>query len=106
MPVLEKQWSDWSPWSECTKNRTRPDSTCSTGQPSDACSLDVVTEECDTTDDYGEWLQWGAWTACKASCGDGLTMRTRTCRDQNKGCLGESTQAKDCELRECPEMLT
>ena len=54
--VYEKEWSDWSEWSGCTKNRTRPDSLCSTGQPTDTCPMEIESDECETT--TGDLLIW------------------------------------------------
>ena len=136
-------WSDWSAWSGCTKNRSRPDSFCSTEEPMDACPMEMEVDECETiagdfdmiliwfwfwygshifdkstlaiqaielipflsSESKGEWHQWGDWSSCTSTCGNGLAVRRRTCRDETTQCFGDSTEAKDCLLDKCSGIL-
>ena len=47
--VLLEEWSDWSHWSECTKNRSRTEMLCQRRQSSDRCQRDVEIMECDSS---------------------------------------------------------
>ncbi|KAJ8278768.1 hypothetical protein COCON_G00058340 [Conger conger] len=54
----------------------------------------------------GGWSQWGAWSECSASCGGGVTLRSRQCdnptpQSGGRGCAGVSEQQKDCNSQHC-----
>ena len=56
-----------------------------------------------------EWQEWGQWSECTASCGQGLKIRARACRQLasggNEQCPGDSTEVEDCSSAECPGEL-
>ncbi|XP_074654581.1 uncharacterized protein LOC141908432 [Tubulanus polymorphus] len=58
------------------------------------------------TDD-GSWSDWSSWSTCSASCGSGITKRTRFCnkprpRLGGKDCAGDDTQTDTCIIHDCP----
>ena len=52
-----------------------------------------------------QWQDWGEWSECTATCGEGLNIRARACFDpeseRNHNCPGSPTQVKKCEEAEC-----
>jgi len=58
----------------------------------------------------GEWQEWGEWSQCTASCGQGLKIRARACSQPasggNEQCSGDSTEVENCSSAECPVMTT
>ena len=48
------------------------------------------------------WSPWGAWSACSATCGSGLTSRERTCEPAGSTCPGKASEQKECESRSGP----
>ena len=54
-------------------------------------------------DNEAEWQQWGQWSPCSSSCGEGTRMRARPCSNPNEQCPGDSTEAESCMVsEECP----
>ena len=55
--------------------------------------------------DPTQWQDWGEWSECTATCGEGLNIRARACFDPesegNRHCPGSPTQVKKCEVAEC-----
>ena len=54
----------------------------------------------------GEWSEWGNWSSCSVSCGNGTTTRKRLCNSptpDNGGsdCLGNDTEYDTCMDEEC-----
>ena len=53
-----------------------------------------------------EWQDWGHWSQCTASCGQGLKIRARSCSEPAFGgenqCLGNSTEVDHCKTSDCP----
>ena len=58
----------------------------------------------------GEWQEWGEWSHCTASCGQGLKIRARACSEPEFGgnyeCPGNGTEVEGCSSDECPGVLT
>ena len=55
----------------------------------------------------GGFTDFGEWSECSVSCGEGTQTRTRTCTEPapaNGGadCVGEAFQTQPCTLNECP----
>eukprot|EP00929_Paragymnodinium_shiwhaense_P000590 TRINITY_DN100839_c0_g1_i1.p1 TRINITY_DN100839_c0_g1~~TRINITY_DN100839_c0_g1_i1.p1 ORF type:complete len:1646 (+),score=391.32 TRINITY_DN100839_c0_g1_i1:63-5000(+) len=109
-------FSDWSEWSDCTATcnggqslRTRrlmseprnggecPDKSL---QEVKSCSTATCDEELDC-----ELTGWGDWSECSATCGEGLTSRTRDVKkyskDWGKGCNGALKEVASCEEKKC-----
>ena len=53
-----------------------------------------------------EWQDWGQWSQCTASCGQGFKFRARTCSEPEFGgndqCPGNATEVEGCSSAECP----
>ena len=56
--------------------------------------------------DVPEWLPFGDWSECTASCGQGSKVRARTCSQQpingSEQCEGIAFEFENCTLAECP----
>lgn len=55
----------------------------------------------------GVWLQWGSWSACSVTCGDGTRDRHRDCYyqpevPQTEPCLGATSEQIFCNNDTCP----
>ena len=55
----------------------------------------------------GGYTDFGDWSECSASCGEGTETRTRTCTSPapahgGADCVGESTETRPCKLADCP----
>ena len=54
------------------------------------------------------WSQWSNWTACSASCGEGMRQRSRECDASGAAvnrvgsCIGPNVQKETCEDVPCP----
>ena len=52
-----------------------------------------------------EWGEYGRWTDCSQSCGNGLKFRTRSivqeAQNEGKQCLGCEQEIGVCNLSEC-----
>ena len=46
------------------------------------------------------WGNWGSWSQCTRTCGEGKTERKRECSSGNQ-CRGSATQNRDCNQSEC-----
>ncbi|XP_058038766.1 SCO-spondin-like [Ahaetulla prasina] len=113
------QWSEWTPWSECSascglglQNRYH---FCTDPAPSGiglpclgperedkACQLQPCARP-------GDWGFWSPWTSCTVSCGGGLRSRSRACdspapRGGGDYCEGPPTQVEPCHLNPCPDL--
>ena len=47
-------------------------------------------------------MEWGDWTDCSASCGNGLKTRDRSCSDPRNTCEGYPQQRTICHEESCP----
>ena len=57
----------------------------------------------------GGYSEWGSWSLCSRTCGDGWRFRKRSCtnprpRYGGAGChkLGPSVEKEECMIEECP----
>ena len=55
----------------------------------------------------GSWSQWGDWSECSKTCGNGEKKRVRKCdnpRPQHGGklCVGDEQEVQACEKKKCP----
>lgn len=53
-----------------------------------------------------QWIEWGMWSTCTASCGGGVTQRARTVavREEWGGqrCNGTASEEEACNAKGCP----
>ncbi|XP_060599197.1 properdin-like [Ruditapes philippinarum] len=112
-------WSEWSDWGDCSvscelgqRSRSR---TCifpdllTTDLPcigddveTMACNLGTCPVSVD-----GVWGDWGQWSDCGVTCGEGQRSRTRECifpDPANMGayCSGVSNETEICNIQDCP----
>ncbi|XP_025102148.1 adhesion G protein-coupled receptor B1-like [Pomacea canaliculata] len=103
-------WGSWSSWTcsvTCgtgTMSRTR---TCT--PPSATCSGDASDQqECQRpaccVPTHGQWNDWGSWSSCSVSCGEGTRTRLRTCSEPNAcgHCEGNNVTEEYCNDYVCP----
>jgi len=125
-PVLEKtepcntdpcpvdcKMGDWTPWTQCSEKcdggvqtRTRPILTPASNG-GEECPCTEESQECNTQDCPVDCRQseWGPWSSCSASCGQGTKTRTRITLEfpSNGGqACGDCTETAPCQECECP----
>ena len=121
--ITNGDWSDWSPWDDCSmtcgtglKHRHRA---CSNPAPSEngqacignsfevdlclrlACVATTILEPLD-----GGWSVWTSWGHCSVTCGTGLKQRKRFCDNpepsiDGKHCIGDVTDIDLCTDASC-----
>ena len=56
--------------------------------------------------DVPEWLPFGDWSECTATCGQGSKVRARACSHQpingSEQCDGNAFEFETCKMAECP----
>ncbi|XP_065656123.1 coadhesin-like isoform X1 [Hydra vulgaris] len=114
---LDGGFSEWSTYSACSatcgdgnQQRVR---TCTNPVPSpggkDCVGKRLQTQKCflKACPVDGGFSEWSTYSACLATCGDGIEQRVRTCTNPvpsagGKDCVGERSQTKKCNLKACP----
>ena len=56
---------------------------------------------------HGEWSDWGSWSPCSVSCGEGEQTRSRRCENPAPNeygdyCTGVNVTSQLCTEEECP----
>ncbi|UJR31957.1 hypothetical protein I4U23_019430 [Adineta vaga] len=110
-------WSSWDNYSECTascgsgiQTRTRLCTGQSNGgQPCFGSATQTITCATNVTCPVdGQWTTWSTQSPCSATCGTGITVRTRTCAQiiptfGGISCPGSSTLTEACTASQnCP----
>ncbi|XFG08582.1 hypothetical protein AB1E19_012206 [Capra hircus] len=114
---VDGNWSEWSPWEECTRscgrgNRTRT-RTCNNpsaqhgGRPCEGTAVETIMCNIRPCPVHGAWSTWQPWGTCSVSCGKGTQTRTRLCNNPPPSfagsyCDGTETQMQVCNERHCP----
>ena len=54
----------------------------------------------------GNWAQWGDWSQCSQTCGEGIHTRQRACsnpapKNGGKSCEGLGNESRKCLIRQC-----
>nr|XP_039271346.1 A disintegrin and metalloproteinase with thrombospondin motifs adt-1-like [Styela clava] len=108
-------WNEWSPWSTCSKTciggmATR-ERTCNTFVAGDCeGAAREMTYSCSQnlcglgpkwpSGNDDQFLPWGGWSECSTTCGVGLMVRTRKCKNP-RSCNGINKLSQTCH-QECP----
>jgi len=55
----------------------------------------------------GGWTEWGAWTRCTRTCGNGTQTHSRTCTNPRPSgggvtCIGIARETQFCNTDPCP----
>ncbi|XP_059094170.1 plasma kallikrein-like isoform X2 [Tigriopus californicus] len=106
-------WSDWVDQTNCsvscgsgTKTQTRRCQGLSC--PGVDQSLQRTTN-CNAAEPCGTWSSWSEWGECSVSCGKGVTVAQRNCKNINAEtssfCEGDSNQTRPCEQDPCPNPI-
>uniref|UniRef100_A0A3B4TCW3 SCO-spondin n=1 Tax=Seriola dumerili TaxID=41447 RepID=A0A3B4TCW3_SERDU len=115
--VVDGQWSQWTPWGQCSvscgaglQSRYR---FCSSphrsGSGLPCLGPHREDQVCISTpcDRDGGWGQWSNWTECTKSCGGGIRSRRRECDSpspvgEGNYCEGLGTEVVACNTDHCP----
>ncbi|ELU15433.1 hypothetical protein CAPTEDRAFT_224576 [Capitella teleta] len=117
--AINGNWGAWGGWSTCSftcgggiQQRTR---TCSDpapqygGQECDGATGEQEARTCnhDECPVHGAWSSWEDWTSCSASCGPGVSIRTRLCDNPTplnggESCEGNQEESDACVDIPCP----
>ena len=105
-------YTQWNAWSVCTvscaggvRHRTRscpPGVTC---DPDEHGSSLRQSESCAVEACPGVWQDWGSYSQCSVSCGEGERTRRRTCLGGEvggPGCEGSDVEISLCGEETCP----
>ncbi|XP_051581270.1 hemicentin-1-like isoform X1 [Myxocyprinus asiaticus] len=114
---VDGNWSDWSPWEECSctcgqGNRTRV-RTCSNpaaqhgGRACEGKAVESIMCSIRPCPVSGNWGTWLPWSPCSETCGKGMQTRLRLCNNpppsfEGPSCDGPDTQTQVCNERNCP----
>ncbi|XP_064650190.1 hemicentin-1-like isoform X2 [Lineus longissimus] len=107
-------WAAWGSWGECSatcgggsRKRFRTCSDPSAMNGGRTCAGEALsTEQCspDECPVDSLWNNWGLWSACSVTCGEGTRERSRTCTPPKFGgqqCLGDGKQVNKCQKAKC-----
>ncbi|XP_064625649.1 contactin-associated protein-like 2 [Lineus longissimus] len=111
-------WLAWGLWSPCsvtcdsgTKTRKR---TCKPPEyGGNTCEgADTATGACNevTCEIPGDWLEWGTWSSCSATCTGGMRTRVRECDFTVHGsrtgpCIGANSTTGSCMNYPCDDYV-
>jgi len=121
---IDGKYGEWSSWNLCSKScdgglhtRVRK---CDSPSPENGGKSCIEKKEGNPTDTKpcnkfscdadGGFTEWGEWSPCSKTCGDGRIERRRTCTNpkpigKGKSCraqkLGARIEADECNLMEC-----
>jgi len=96
-------WSEWTPCpDECdVQFHHRQRNITSQPHPGEAgCDCDDAheTQVCSMDPCKEQWSTWSEWNDCSATCGGGITVRSRTCSD---GTCDETQKTVDLQTEDC-----
>ncbi|CAH3195719.1 unnamed protein product [Porites evermanni] len=115
---VDGQLTEWSFWSNCTvgsnpcfstRSRHR---TCANPAPAfggkDCRDIKRMEQVCASVCPVdGMWSDWGAWSPCSETCGNGTRSRKRSCNNPTPDhggapCKGDSSDRGSCFKDHCP----
>ncbi|XP_035222665.1 hemicentin-1-like isoform X3 [Stegodyphus dumicola] len=110
------EWGNWLEWQKCSascgvgqRKRQRKCDNPSPQYGGENCTgLDTETDICILMKCPvdGRWSMWSDWQPCSVSCGKGIQIRIRECKNPEplhggQPCLGEGEESQECVLDEC-----
>lgn len=107
--LFSYQWSEWQQWGKCSskcgrgsksRRRTCVSTTDGNQVNNSQCPGAVIDMVDCEVGDCPEWNDWGAWSTCSRTCGEGLTTRRRYCLFGGP-CPGEKEEKKACNTNKC-----
>ncbi|XP_039610072.1 SCO-spondin [Polypterus senegalus] len=114
---VDGQWSEWTPWSECSvscgtglQNRYRfCNSPPQSGSGLPCLGADKQDQICSNVpcSRNGGWSEWSSWSDCTKLCGGGVISRSRECNNpvpEGDGdfCEGIGSEIDSCNTEDCP----
>ena len=115
--VVSEDWASWASWSVCScasglRSRRRTCSGSDCPGASERQQQVCVNPDCGGPGAVGReegtagglrkgpWLEWGEWTPCSESCGNGIRVRERAC-DPSAICRGKGFESEFCKDEDC-----
>ncbi|CAK8695093.1 unnamed protein product [Clavelina lepadiformis] len=113
--VVGARFSAWDQWTSCSEScfsgdgmpgqRSRSRVCLNENPPHEVCRGNTrQTENCNT-DRCAYWGEYGAFSQCSVTCGEGIIKRERQCIGGDPGqagCLGSAFMEMTCNERMCP----
>merc|ERR1712142_178923 len=105
MEIVDSKWTPYGDFGACsvscgvgTQTRTR---SCIKTDPCGAPCTGITKETrgCGKPIVDGKYTEFGEWSECSVSCGEGTQTRTRTCIKDDpcgKDCVGPATETRKC----------
>ncbi|XP_078487952.1 uncharacterized protein LOC100179634 isoform X3 [Ciona intestinalis] len=102
-------WSSWSSWGGCSERcggglRVHIRTCINGGVNNTGCEGEAAAAEPCNTSPCPMWSTWESWGGCSNPCEGGLQSRIRTCLNSGMfvDCLGDSSEAIECNAHTCP----
>lgn len=112
--VVVTVWTPWTPWTpcDCRSNLQFRSRRCqylngtATKMNENKCSGEgVEMRNCNEECDNAGWSDWGSWSPCSATCGEGYKSRSRECKNTDtKKCVGAALEKTKCTAKPCEKM--
>ncbi|XP_078352256.1 mucin-like protein, partial [Oculina patagonica] len=116
--TADGNFTNWGPWGPCSascapggiqmrfRNCTNPPPI---NNGSDCQGPRNETQQCNVQPCPvdGNFTQWGLWTPCSQTCGNGTQLRFRNCTNPppqhgGKDCVGPRNETQECFVEACP----
>ncbi|XP_078054678.1 cartilage intermediate layer protein 1 [Mustelus asterias] len=115
-PVVQAYWSDWSEWSSCSmttcggagiqaRQRTCTNNMRFRFNMVPRCKGKAIERRGCSTPPCQEahWTDWGPWSECSVTCGNGHILRRRNCirTPERRTCVGRPVEVQKCVRASC-----
>ncbi|WKY14318.1 hypothetical protein Q1695_000118 [Nippostrongylus brasiliensis] len=100
-------WTEWTAWTVCAMKcdeetyRIRNRLCMFNGVTHNGCEGPAQDQSSCPLRACPTWSDWGEWSECSATCGQGNQTRARTC-ESGSDCSGSSREMRFCQLASCP----
>ncbi|EYB84525.1 hypothetical protein Y032_0314g2213 [Ancylostoma ceylanicum] len=98
---------EWTAWTVCTNKcdeesfRIRNRVCLYRGMAHTGCEGPAQDQSSCPTHTCPTWSDWGDWSVCSATCGQGSQHRIRSC-ENGVDCPGSNRELRFCQLASCP----